>query len=185
VTQLDQYPKPPDARDDERSPWPTWPVVLRTTPAHEEAGERRFAVAVERFVGDDEGNVRSVALRTVRVEKDRETGARVVTPVSDEVETIPVDLVLLAIGFEGVEHMPLLDGLGLRLTKRGTLSCGPDWQTSAPGVFVCGDAHRGASLVVWAIAEGRSVANAVDAYLTGASDLPAPVHPTALPLAVV
>ncbi|ALG12781.1 glutamate synthase subunit beta [Kibdelosporangium phytohabitans] len=185
VTQLDQYPKPPDARDDERSPWPTWPVVLRTYPAHEEAGERRFAVAVERFVGDDDGSVRSVALRTVRVEKDPGTGMRVVTPVSDEVETIPVDLVLLAIGFEGVEHMPLLDGLGLRLTQRGTLSCGPDWQTTAPGVFVCGDAHRGASLVVWAIAEGRSVANAVDAYLTGASDLPAPVHPTALPLAVV
>ncbi|ONI70638.1 glutamate synthase [Actinosynnema sp. ALI-1.44] len=185
VTQLDQYPKPPDARDDERSPWPTWPVVLRTYPAHEEAGERRFAVAVQGFVGDDEGNVRKVELRTVRVEKDPKTGTRVVTPVSDEVETIPVDLVLLAIGFEGVEHMPLLDGLGLRLTKRGTLSCGPDWQTTAPGVFVCGDAHRGASLVVWAIAEGRSVANAVDAYLTGASDLPAPVHPTALPLAVV
>nr|WP_042185946.1 glutamate synthase subunit beta [Kibdelosporangium sp. MJ126-NF4]CEL16989.1 Glutamate synthase [NADPH] small chain [Kibdelosporangium sp. MJ126-NF4]CTQ91782.1 Glutamate synthase [NADPH] small chain (EC 1.4.1.13) [Kibdelosporangium sp. MJ126-NF4] len=185
VTQLDQYPKPPDARDDARSPWPTWPVVLRTYPAHEEAGERRFAVAVDRFVGDEDGNVRSVALRTVRVEKDPATGLRSVTPVSDEVETIPADLVLLAIGFEGVEHMPLLDGLGLQLTKRGTLSCGPDWQTTAPGVFVCGDAHRGASLVVWAIAEGRSVANAVDAYLTGASDLPAPVHPTALPLAVV
>jgi glutamate synthase (NADPH/NADH) small chain len=185
VTQLDQYPKPPDVRDDERSPWPVWPVVLRTYPAHEEAGERRFAVAVDRFVGDDEGHVRAVDLRTVKVERDPETGLRRVTPVSDEVETIPADLVLLAIGFEGVEHMPLLDGLGLSLTKRGSLACGVDWQTSAPGVFVCGDAHRGASLVVWAVAEGRSVANAVDAYLTGASDLPAPVHPTALPLAVV
>jgi glutamate synthase (NADPH/NADH) small chain len=70
-------------------------------------------------------------------------------------------------------------------TRRGALSCGPDWQTTAPGVFVCGDAHRGASLVVWAIAEGRSAAHAVDVYLTGASDLPSPVHPTALPLAVV
>jgi glutamate synthase (NADPH/NADH) small chain len=185
VTQLDQYPKPPDVRDDERSPWPVWPVVLRTYPAHEESGERRFAVAVERFVGDDEGHVRSVQLRTVRVERDPKTGLRKVTPVGDEVETIPADLVLLAIGFEGVEHMPLLDGLGLSLTQRGSLSCGSDWQTSAPGVFVCGDAHRGASLVVWAVAEGRSVAHAVDAYLTGASDLPAPVHPTALPLAVV
>jgi glutamate synthase (NADPH) small chain len=185
VTQLDQYPKPPEARDDERSPWPVWPVVLRTYPAHEEAGERRFAVAVSRFVGDDEGHVRQVELQTVRVEKDPVTGARTVSPVSDEVETIPAELVLLAIGFEGVERMPLLDGLGLSLTKRGTLSCGADWQTSAPGVFVCGDAHRGASLVVWAIAEGRSVAHSVDAYLTGASDLPAPVHPTALPLAVV
>ncbi|MET0136657.1 MAG: glutamate synthase subunit beta [Kibdelosporangium sp.] len=185
VTQLDQYPKPPEVRDDDRSPWPVWPVVLRTYAAHEEAGERRFAVAVERFVGDEDGNVRSVRLRKVRVEKDAETGLRSVVPVSGEAETVPADLVLLAIGFEGVEHMPLLDGLGLSLSKRGALSCGSDWQTSAPGVFVCGDAHRGASLVVWAIAEGRSVANAVDAFLTGASDLPAPVHPTALPLAVV
>ncbi|AXB44039.1 glutamate synthase subunit beta [Amycolatopsis albispora] len=185
VTQLDQYPEPPSTRDDDRSPWPTWPYILRTYPAHEEAGERKFAVAVKRFVGDENGHVRAVELQHVKVTKDPETGRREVVPTSDEVEVLPADLVLLAIGFEGVEHMALLDGLGLSLTKRGTLSCGADWQTSAPGVFVCGDAHRGASLVVWAIAEGRSVANAVDAYLTGASDLPAPVHPTALPLAVV
>ncbi|MEC3980026.1 glutamate synthase subunit beta [Amycolatopsis sp. H20-H5] len=185
VTQLDQYPTPPSTRDDERSPWPTWPYLLRTYPAHEEAGERRFAVAVKRFVGDEKGNVRGVELQRVRVTKDLSTGRREVVPVNDEVEELPADLVLFAIGFEGVEEMALLDGLGLSLTKRGTLSCGADWQTSTPGVFVCGDAHRGASLVVWAIAEGRSVAHAVDAFLTGASDLPAPVHPTALPLAVV
>ncbi|WP_410588523.1 glutamate synthase subunit beta [Amycolatopsis sp. lyj-23] len=185
VTQLDQYPMPPTARDDERSPWPTWPYILRTYAAHEEAGERKFAVAVKRFVGSEEGRVTAVELQQVRVQKDPATGRREVIPVNDEVETLPADLVLLAIGFEGVEEMPLLDGLGLSLTRRGTLSCGADWQTETPGVFVCGDAHRGASLVVWAIAEGRSVANAVDTYLTGASDLPAPVHPTALPLAVV
>ena len=80
---------------------------------------------------------------------------------------------------------PLLAGLGLDLNRRGALSCGGDWQTTAPGVFVCGDAHRGASLIVWAIAEGRSAARAVDAYLMGESDLPAPVRPSALPLAVV
>ncbi|MPZ81161.1 MAG: glutamate synthase small subunit [Actinophytocola sp.] len=185
VTQLDQYPQPPDARDDDISPWPVWPWVLRTYPAHEEAGERRFAVAVEEFVGDSSGAVSSVRLREVVVRRDPETGVREVCPVGDHAEEVPADLVLLAIGFEGVEHMPLLDGLGLTLTRRGTLSCGPDWQTPADGVFVCGDAHRGASLVVWAIAEGRSVAGAVDAYLTGHSDLPSPVHPTALPLAVV
>jgi glutamate synthase (NADPH) small chain len=183
VTQLDNYPQPPTTRDDNRSPWPTWPYILRTYPAHEEAGERKFAVAIESFVGDDEGNVRAVRLREVKVQRD-EAGRRQVVPVSDEVQELPCDLALLAIGFEGVEHMPLLDGLGIELTKRGTIGCGSNWETAAPGVFVCGDAHRGASLVVWAIAEGRSVANAVDAHLTGASDLPSPVHPTALPLAV-
>jgi glutamate synthase (NADPH/NADH) small chain len=185
VTQLDQYPRPPDMRDEDISPWPVWPWVLRTYPAHEEAGERRFAVSVEEFLGDEEGNVRAVRLREVVVRRDPATGAREVTPVGDHVEEIPADLVLLAIGFEGVEHMPLIDDLGLTLSRRGTLSCGADWQTTAPGVFTCGDAHRGASLVVWAIAEGRSAAHAVDAYLTGHSDLPAPVHPTALPLAAV
>lgn len=184
VRQLDQYPRPPAVRDDDRSPWPTWPWILRTYPAHEEGGERKFAVAVQRFVGDGEGHVRAAELRQVRVRRHPETGLREVVMASDRVEMIPADLVLLAIGFEGVERMPLLDGLGLSLTGRGTLSCGSDWQTQAPGVFVCGDAHRGASLVVWAIAEGRSVAHAVDAYLTGASDLPAPVMPNLLPLAV-
>jgi glutamate synthase (NADPH/NADH) small chain len=185
VTQLDIYPRPPDERDDEISPWPTWPWILRTYPAHEEAGERRFAVAVERFVGDENGNVIAVELRHVTVRKDPSTGVRELSPIGESVELQPADLVLLAIGFDGVEHMPLLDGLDLTLTPRGVISCGSDWQTTTPGVFVCGDAHRGASLVVWAIAEGRSVAHAVDAHLTGASDLPAPVHPTALPLAVV
>ncbi|WP_018684479.1 glutamate synthase subunit beta [Actinokineospora enzanensis] len=184
VLQLDQYPSPPVQRDDERSPWPVWPWILRTYPAHEEAGERRFAVAVDEFVGAEDGTVRAVRLREVVVRRDPATGARQVVPVDDEVHELPADLVLLAIGFEGVEHLPLLTDLGLALTPRGTLSCGSDWQTPTPGVFVCGDAHRGASLVVWAIAEGRSAAHAVDAYLTGASDLPAPVRPNALPLAV-
>ncbi|WP_199438918.1 glutamate synthase subunit beta [Umezawaea beigongshangensis] len=185
VLQLDQYPQPPSQRDDERSPWPVWPWILRTYAAHEEGGERRFAAAVERFVGDDEGCVTAIELREVRVEKDAETGQRRVVPMSEQVEVLPADLVLLAIGFEGVEEMPLLDGLGVPLTRRGTIACGSDWQTASPGVFVCGDAHRGASLVVWAIAEGRSVANAVDAFLTGSSDLPSPVIPNQLPLAVV
>lgn len=185
VTQLDQYPLPPSTRDDERSPWPTWPYVLRTYPVHEEAGERVFGVAVKRFVGDEDGRVRAIELQHVRVRKDPATGLREVVPVSDEVEVLPADLVLFAIGFEGVERMRLLDDLGLSTTTRGALSCGTDWQTSAPDVFVCGDAHRGASLVVWAIAEGRSAAAAVDRHLTGTTDLPSPVHPTALPLAVV
>ena len=111
-------------------------------------------------------------------------GRRHITPVGESLE-IPCELALLAIGFDGVEQMPLLDGLGLKLNGRGALPCGSDWQTAAPGVFVCGDAHRGASLIVWAIAEGRSAAHAVDVYLMGESDLPEPVKPGALPLAVI
>jgi glutamate synthase (NADPH/NADH) small chain len=183
VTQLDYNPEPPESRDDSRSPWPAWPIVLRTSPAHAEGGARKYQVAVQRFLGDEQGNLRAMVIAEVEVVRDAE-GCRHITPVGDTLE-LPCDLALLAIGFDGVEHMPLLDGLGLELNRRGALPCGSDWQTSAPGVFVCGDAHRGASLVVWAIAEGRSAAHAVDAFLMGESDLPAPVRPSALPLAVV
>ncbi|MDX1891558.1 glutamate synthase subunit beta [Mycolicibacterium sp. 050158] len=183
VTQLDYNPEPPGQRDDTRSPWPTWPLMLRMSPAHVEGGARRYEVAVQRFVGDENGHVKAMVIAEVKVQRD-EGGRRIITPVGDEIE-IPCDLALLAIGFEGVEHMPLLDGLGLKLNGRGALACGSDWQTDAPGVFVCGDAHRGASLIVWAIAEGRSAAHAVDTYLMGESELPAPVRPGALPLAAV
>ncbi|WP_099025672.1 glutamate synthase subunit beta [Mycolicibacterium palauense] len=183
VTQLDYNPEPPEARDDTRSPWPTWPLVLRTSNAHAEGGQRRYEVAVQRFIGDEDGNVRAMEIAEVRVTRDAD-GRRTITPVGESMQ-LPCDLALLAIGFEGVEHMPLLEGLDLDLNRRGALPCGPDWQTTAPGVFVCGDAHRGASLVVWAIAEGRAAAHAVDVFLMGESDLPAPVHPTALPLAAV
>ena len=138
---------------------------------------------MQRFLGDEQGNLRAMEIAEVRVTRDAD-GRRHITPVGESLE-IPCDLALLAIGFEGVEHMPLLDGLGLELNRRGALPCGSDWQTDAPGVFVCGDAHRGASLIVWAIAEGRSAAYAVDSYLMGESDLPEPVKPGALPLAVV
>jgi glutamate synthase (NADPH) small chain len=183
VTQLDYNPQPPEIRDEARTPWPTWPLVLRTSPAHAEGGERRYQVAVQRFCGDKHGELRAIEIAEVQVVRDAD-GRRTITQVGESLE-LPCDLALLAIGFEGVEHMALLDGLGLYLNRRGALPCGPDWQTTAPGVFVCGDAHRGASLIVWAIAEGRSAAHAVDAYLMGESDLPAPVRPSALPLAVV
>jgi len=183
VTQLDYNAEPPGQRDESRSPWPTWPLVLRTSPAHAEGGARHYEVAVQRFVGDAQGRLASIVIAEVKVERDAD-GRRSIIPVGAEIE-LPCELALLAIGFEGVEHMALLDELGLTLNGRGALSCGSDWQTDAPGVFVCGDAHRGASLIVWAIAEGRSAAHAVDAYLMGESDLPAPVRPGALPLAAV
>ena len=185
VTQLDYNPEPPEYRDESRSPWPMWPLVLHTrlSPAHAEGGARHYEVAVQRFRGDEHGHLRAMEIAEVQVVRDTD-GRRQITPVGDPLE-IPCDLALLAIGFEGVEHMALLGGLDLKLNRRGALPCGSDWQTDAPGVFVCGDAHRGASLIVWAIAEGRSAAYAVDAYLMGESDLPEPVKPGALPLAVV
>jgi glutamate synthase (NADPH/NADH) small chain len=176
VTQLDIYPRPPDERDEAITPWPTWPWLLRTYPAHEEGGERVFAVSVERFVGDAAGHVRAVELREVRVTRDG-AGRRTITPTSAGVRTLPCDLALLAIGFAGAEPASLVGKLGVALDSAGRVRCGPDWQTAVPGVFACGDAVRGASLVVWAIAEGRAAAAAVDRHLTGETALPAPVRP--------
>jgi glutamate synthase (NADPH/NADH) small chain len=183
VHQLDQYPPPPQTRQESTSPWPTWPYVFRTPPALEEGGERLFATAVRRFVGDERGHVRSVELSSVEVRRGAD-GSREVVPTSEEVHEMPCDLVLFSIGFTGPDDMALIPALGIERTPKGSIGCGSDWQTDAPGVFVCGDAHRGASLIVWAIAEGRSAAAAVDRYLDpeGSTDLPAPLHPGARPL---
>jgi len=109
VTQLDYNPEPPEYRDDSRSPWPTWPLVLRTSPAHAEGGDRRYQVAVQRFLGDDKGNVRAMEIAEVKVERDA-SGRRTILPVGDSLE-IPCDMALLAIGFEGVEQRHVLDTL--------------------------------------------------------------------------
>ncbi|MET7969294.1 glutamate synthase subunit beta [Micromonospora sp. NPDC005305] len=181
VHQLDLYPEPPADRDAERDPWPTWPWVLRSYPAHEEGGERVFAVAVQEFVDDGTGQVRAVRIAEVTVEKVN--GRRIVTALPGSEREIPADLVLLAIGFEGTEEQPLLGQLGVTRNGRGAVDARPDWQTSGDGVFVAGDMHRGASLIVWAIAEGRAAAAAIHAYLGGAGTLPAPVDPARQPLA--
>src|SRR6266508_3903867 len=182
VAQLDIYPEPPGSRDEARDPWPTWPWVLRNYPAHEEGGERVFAVAVEEFVGDGAGRLRAVRVAEVSVSK--RAGRRHVTVVPGSERELRADLALLAIGFDGTDEGPLLDGLGIGRTPLGTVDCGPDWQTGTPGVFVAGDMHRGASLIVWAIAEGRAAAASIHAYLGGAGTLPSPVTPSARPLAV-
>ncbi|QLQ36973.1 glutamate synthase subunit beta [Micromonospora robiginosa] len=181
VHQLDLYPQPPTGRDAARDPWPTWPWVLRSYPAHEEGGERIFAVAVQEFVDDGTGQVRAVRIAEVTVEKV--DGRRIVTALPGSEREIPADLVLLAIGFEGTEEQPLLAQLGVARNGRGAIDARPDWQ-AADGVFVAGDMHRGASLIVWAIAEGRAAAAAVHTYLGGAGHLPAPVDPARHPLAV-
>jgi glutamate synthase (NADPH) small chain len=175
VTQLDIYPRPPSTRDSERDPWPTWPWILREYPAHEEGGDRQYAVAVQSFRSTD-GVVKAVRVAQVVV-----AGGRQITVVPDTIRDLPADLVLLAIGFEGTEEGPLLDQLGLSRTGAG-VACGPDWQTPAAKVFVAGDMHRGASLIVWAIAEGRAAASAIHAYLRAKGHLPWPVDPMAVPL---
>ncbi|SCE91232.1 glutamate synthase (NADH) small subunit [Micromonospora viridifaciens] len=181
VHQLDLYPEPPAGRDADRDPWPTWPWILRNYPAHEEGGERVFAVAVQEFVDDGTGQVRAVRIAEVTVEK--RDGRRIVTALPGSERELPADLVLLAIGFEGTEEQPLLTQFGVARNARGAVDVRPDWQSDTDGVFVAGDMHRGASLIVWAIAEGRAAAAAIHAYLGGTDALPAPVDVARQPLA--
>ncbi len=179
VNQFEIMPRPPEERP-EANPWPTWPMIYRVSSAHEEGGERIYAINTVRFVGDDSGRVS--ALETVRVEQVFENGQMRFEPVDGSEETFPADLVLLAMGFTGPEQGPLIEQFGVELTERGNVARDEGWATNADGVFVCGDMGRGQSLIVWAIAEGRSAAAAVDRYLTEATQLPAPITPTAAPL---
>ncbi|MFQ5557496.1 MAG: glutamate synthase subunit beta, partial [Acidimicrobiales bacterium] len=179
VHQLEIMPRPPDGRA-AGDPWPTWPTIHRVSSAHEEGGIRRYSVDTREFVGDDEGNV--VALRTVEVQPVRREGRLRFEPIEGSEGELPAQLVLLAMGFSGPENGPLLDQFGLELTDRGTVVRDSRWATSADGVYVCGDMGRGQSLIVWAIAEGRACAAAVDQALTGSDELPVPIEPTAEPL---
>jgi len=172
VRQLEVMPRPPDSRAAD-NPWPEWPQVFRVSTAHEEGGERMFSVSTVRFAGDGDGRVR--ALHAVRVERVAVKGRPVFQPVAGSEFEVPADLVLLAMGFSGPERGGLLDQLEVRMTERGTVWRNETYMTSVPGVFAAGDMQRGQSLIVWAIADGRSCARGVDAYLMGESDLPAPL----------
>jgi glutamate synthase (NADPH/NADH) small chain len=149
--------------------------MMRTSSAHQEGGERKFAVNTEEFLADDAGNVR--ALRVVEVRMDE---GRVQAIAGTEIE-IPAELVLLAMGFTGPEKM-LAEQFELELDTRGNVARDASYASNVPGVFVAGDAGRGQSLIVWAIAEGRAAAAAVDRFLTGLDRLPVPIAPTARPL---
>ena len=174
VTQLEIMPRPP-ARRPAGQPWPTYPMVYRVTSAHEEGGERVYGVSTLAFAGDEAGRVR--ALRLVEVEPpDAGFAAREGTQ-----REIRCDLVLLAMGFTGAEQGDLLAGLGAGVDARGNVARDGSYATSAPGVFVAGDMGRGQSLIVWAIAEGRSAAAAVDEYLRGETMLTAAIPPAAAP----
>ncbi|MGC8511783.1 MAG: glutamate synthase subunit beta [Acidimicrobiales bacterium] len=171
VHQLEIMPRPPDDRDPS-TPWPTWPLMFRTSSAHEEGGERLFAVSTTEFVGDDDGAVR--ALRGCEVDVRTAGGRTTFEAVSGSDFELPCELVLLALGFSGPEPA-LAEAFGLAPTPRGNIPRGSDYSTPVPGVFVCGDAGRGQSLIVWAIAEGRSAAMHVDRFLVGDTLLPAPL----------
>jgi glutamate synthase (NADPH/NADH) small chain len=174
VTQLEILPRPPGQRP-AAQPWPTYPMIYRVSSAHEEGGERVFSVSTQEFLGDPRGRVR--ALRLVEVEGP---GSRF-APIPGTERELGADLVLLAMGFTGADRAGLLDDLGVAMDARGNVARDAAYATSVPGVFVAGDMGRGQSLIVWAIAEGRSAAAAVDAYLMGSSALPAPIPPTPRP----
>ncbi|MCW2492603.1 MAG: gltD [Frankiales bacterium] len=174
VHQFEIMPRPPQDRP-ESNPWPTWPFIFRTSSAHEEGGERIFAVNTERFIGDGAGNVTALVAHEVEMVNGR------FTKVEGSDFELPCDLVLLAMGFTGPERNELINGLGVELTDRGTVGRDDSWASNVDGVFVAGDVGRGQSLIVWAIAEGRSAASAVDEWLMGQTDLPRPIVPTAAP----
>jgi glutamate synthase (NADPH/NADH) small chain len=177
VTQLEIMPEPGIDRP-AHQPWPTYPMVMRMSAAHEEGGERVYAVSTEEFLGDDDGNVR--ALRIVDVESKEGK----FEPVPGSEREIPADLVLFAMGFTGPEQGDLVEQLGVELDERGNVARDASYMSSEDGVFVAGDCGRGQSLIVWAIAEGRACAAGVDSYLTGSTTLHAPVQPTDRPMAV-
>ena len=176
VTQLEIMATPPEKRT-ENMPWPTYPMIYRVASAHEEGGDRRYAVNTVEFTGDADGNVATQKL----VEVARDENGRFV-PVEGTEHEIPAELVLLAMGFVGPEKGPLIEGLGVELDPRGNVARDANFMTSVPGVFSAGDMGRGQSLIVWAISEGRAAAAGVDEYLTGRTVLPRPINPTDRPL---
>ncbi len=176
VTQLEIMPAPPDHREQASNPWPTYPMIMRVSSAHEEGGERLYSVNTERFLGDDSGNVRALLLHEV----ERVDGR--FQKIEGSESELPADLVFLAMGFTGSQREGLLDALGVEMDPRDNVVRDSEFMSTVPGVFVAGDMGRGQSLIVWAIAEGRAAAGAADAWLTGASMLPRPVEPTTVAL---
>ena len=168
ITQLEILPQPPVTRA-ENNPWPQWSFVFRTSSAHEEGGERLFAVSTEKFVGDESGNVRGMVISDAKFENGR------FVSIDGTQRELQADLVLLALGFVGAEKASWLDNLGVKFDERGNVARDDDYMSNVRGVFVAGDMGRGQSLIVWAIAEGRAAASGVDKYLMGETDLPAPI----------
>src|SRR5829696_405842 len=176
VTQLEIMPAPPDRRAHDTNPWPTYPMIMRDSSAHEEGGERLYSVNTEKFVGTEDGRVRALLLHEV----ERVDGR--FQKVEGTERELPADLVFLAMGFTGAQREGLVDDLGVEVDGRGNVARDKEFMSTEPGVFVAGDMGRGQSLIVWAIAEGRAAAAAADTWLTGNSMLPVPVSPTTVAL---
>ncbi|HVW43438.1 MAG TPA: glutamate synthase subunit beta [Amycolatopsis sp.] len=176
VTQLEIMPRPPESRSGAH-PWPTYPMIYRVSSAHEEGGERLYAVNTQEFVADDSGKLRALRLVDVRNEDGR------FVPVEGTERELPAQLVLLAMGFVGPQREGLVEDLGVELDQRGNVARDRNFKTSVDNVFVAGDMGRGQSLIVWAIAEGRSAAAAVDTHLMSRDLLPTPIAPTDRPIA--
>lgn len=173
IYQLEILPCPPDERDANVNPWPLYPDILRVSSAHEEGGERIYSISTKQFVGED-GVLKK--LDVVDVEMKRiDDGRMSFEDIPGTEREMNADFVFLAMGFLGPERKGMIEELGVELTERGNVQRDEEWMTSVPGVFTAGDMQRGQSLIVWAIAEGRSCARAVDMYLMGESDLPAPI----------
>ena len=177
ITQLEIMPRPSDERPS-NAPWPTYPMIYRVSSAHEEKDNRFFAVSTEEFLGDANGNLRALKI----VETKFVNGKFESVPGTEK--EIPADFAFLAMGFTGPEKNALIDQLDVALDARGNIARDENYATNIDGVFVAGDCGRGQSLIVWAIAEGRSAASAVDTYLTGDTQLPYPIAPTARPMMV-
>lgn len=177
VTQLEILPRPGEQRPNSQ-PWPTYPMIYRVSSAHEELDNRIFAVSTEQFIGDENGNVRALSL----AQTEFIDGKFQIIPGTER--EIAADFVFLAMGFTGPEKNELLQQLEVEFDERGNIKRDDKYRTSTDSVYVCGDAGRGQSLIVWAIAEGRSAAAAVDEFLMGRTQLPSPIPPTARPLMV-
>ena len=176
VTQLEILPMPKDIRPDSQ-PWPTYPMIYRVSSAHEEGGERIYSVNTNKFVGN---NGKVTGLELIQVEQKNGK----FEPISGTEKTIPADLVFLALGFVGPEKAAFIDQLNIQLDQRGNIARDENFKTNIDSVYVCGDAGRGQSLIVWAIAEGRTVASHVDKFLIGETNLPAPIEANSRPLTV-
>lgn len=170
ITQIELLAKPPENRS-EMTPWPMWPMQLRTSSSHEEGADRRWALFTKEFLGDENGNLRAIKVAEMGW-SDQEPGKKPAWVEQPDTEyEIPAELVLLAIGFLHPQHEGLLDSFGVEYDKRGNVNADEKYKTSVDGLFVAGDMRRGQSLVVWAISEGRECAYHVDEYLMGSSSL--------------